>query len=185
MKAIKPVFSIYKTVVLGQLPRTFLELKNEIEKSRMDCLDDLETMMSNPAFYVSPTRTEVDTVLVSGNDLLCMGNWVQIEDVISQALECGLELCPPELGPALFLQHRSVGWRTIMMKLINGYVFDLTSCKEDLNPSTDGWSRDEKPLFQEDNYGPEIPLLTRTELSGGTTGYTKNLVFVRPRVAWW
>ncbi len=174
---IRPVFSTYKTITLGKCPKNFQELKKEIEVRNTECSSCIEEMVRSPEFTISATEKKVELVLATGKDLLCAGNWVQKKDVISQALKCGLELCPPEVGPALFLQHRLYEYMTIAMTPIKGSCFVLSTYCENLSPSTDGMSRDEKPIFQEEKYGPRIPFLMADNHKGASA--THPFVFVR------
>lgn len=56
-------------------------------------------------FIASDTETEVDLVVLSVEDL-GFRHKVNRGDIYTKAIELGLQLCPPEVGPQLCLQYK-------------------------------------------------------------------------------
>jgi len=102
--------------------------------------------VSSPSFTVSATEIELKLVKFSVAEL-GFPKGATGADIYARAKEQGLDLCPPEVGPCLFLgpQDRSRGWSMAMMAMepirardgvpcvwgiLNEYEggFDLTLC---------------------------------------------------------
>jgi hypothetical protein len=61
-------------------------------------------IMEHPSFTTANTEMEVDLVAVEAEDLNCEPH-ATLREFYDRAMELGLELCPPEVGPQLRLQY--------------------------------------------------------------------------------
>jgi hypothetical protein len=102
-----PVFSVWKTIKLGTGLKTADDFRNAINSAGakidlpryLNNLDLLDKSVSD----VANEEIEVDLVKISVNQLMDGG--AEWQNVIMKALNLGLRLCSPEVGPQLLLQY--------------------------------------------------------------------------------
>ena len=97
-------FPVWQTIELGMYKAAVGLVKAALDSGHLIVGSALD-LMANPTFPLAHAAMEVDLVSVSVADLgfttrtpLC---WVY-----ERARQLGLQLCPPEVGPQLLLQHR-------------------------------------------------------------------------------
>ncbi len=119
-------FVVWKTIKLGtDSLKTAADFRQAIESRGMRT-GWASNLMSQPAFSVAAKETEINLVAISPADL-GLPDGVNLQTIYSRARELGLELCPPEVGPRLRLEHADQPegeWLFIAMKPIadtNGY----------------------------------------------------------------
>jgi hypothetical protein len=97
---------IWKTITLGTYP-TVNAIRSAIDDSPypIGLGDSVDEAMGRPAFAFTKTKLELDLVLVSVADLGFAEDGASLLDVYHRAIAIGLELCPPDLGPALRLSY--------------------------------------------------------------------------------
>jgi hypothetical protein len=97
---------IWKTITLGEY-RTVNALRSAIENSPcpIGLSDSVDEAIGRPNFPFTTAKRELDLVVVSGTDLGFSEDGASLLDVYNRALAIGLELCPPDLGPALRLNY--------------------------------------------------------------------------------
>jgi hypothetical protein len=61
--------------------------------------------LARPAFTVSPSKVDVDLVVLSVGQLGFDAEGASYAEIHARAAQLGLELCPPEVGPQLRLQY--------------------------------------------------------------------------------
>jgi len=92
--------------------QNFNEAINEAGKvsTRIHTKNYAQKILLNPAFTVNTNRQKIDLVYACVTDLNLSGAGEKIEKIYTRAKEYGLELCPAEVGPRLYLQLINYGW---------------------------------------------------------------------------
>lgn len=67
--------------------------------------DSVDEAIGRPAFPFTRTKVDLDLVAVSVAELGFPEDGGSIADIYAHARSIGLELCPPDLGPALRLKY--------------------------------------------------------------------------------
>ncbi len=101
----RPVFQIWKTIKLGTGPLTADEFCKVLAKSGFGISDWARDILGKPGFTVAAKEQEIDLVVVSVKEL-GFPDGARRDQIYERAKEYGLELCPPEVGPQLRLQHK-------------------------------------------------------------------------------
>jgi hypothetical protein len=174
-----PVFPTWTKVILGTGSKTLEDFQRDLRDAGREHRDINEScvipIFRSSKFIMLTERIEVSIVKVEPKDLGFKGHWVDKEDLpefFERAFDCGLEICPIETGPQIYVQAGDLPeWLTIAMEPIKirdygRVVFDITH-RPPQREYYEGYSRDEKPLDD----GPIVdyggPLLT-------IEGYYKN-----------
>jgi len=101
---VPPEFAVWKTIKLGTGLKNADDFRKAIKKGGMRIGDWSNDILRKPAFKVSKTEIELDLVNVSVREL-GFKQGAKRSDIITKALELGLQLCPSEVGPQLRLQY--------------------------------------------------------------------------------
>lgn len=98
-------FKVWKTIKLGTGLHTADDFKYALKEGGFHFSLWTEDIFNKSAFTVATKETEADLVVVSGSDL-GFNDRTTREEIYKRALELGLELCPPEVGPQLRIQYK-------------------------------------------------------------------------------
>lgn len=98
------VFKVWKTITLGAFANSFA-LRNALDAAGCGIGDLAEEILARPAFILASSKTEVDLVAVSADDLGLAVESASLKDIYSRAENLGLGLAPAEVGPELRLQY--------------------------------------------------------------------------------
>lgn len=94
----------WKTIVIGN-HRTAIALRDALVR-RNNCIGELAAQMLRlPTFTLSTAHASIDLSVVAVSQLGLRSNHVSLAEVHAHAMELGLDLCPPEVGPRLRLQY--------------------------------------------------------------------------------
>jgi hypothetical protein len=128
---------IYRTFPEGKVERYDIEIGGKTASEYTTALTEKHIQISNyatqllesPDFVTLPSGERAALVRLTVGDL-GFTNGATTDEIYQKAQEWGLELCPPEVGPALRLQYSGSDWVRIAMKQItdrdgNPSVFDL------------------------------------------------------------
>ena len=99
-------FPIWKVVKLGIGLKTADDFRRAFKTACSIIGESANDIIGRAAFFVSKFKKQVDTVIVSPADLGFKYNTSR-SNIYKRAIELGLELCPPELGPQLCLQTKN------------------------------------------------------------------------------
>lgn len=108
-------------LTLGTL-KTADDYRKAITAAGMKIGDWTKDIMSKPEFKIAETQTELELVRVSVGDL-GFNKPARYDEICARAKELGLDLCPPEVGPALRLAYKDQPmneWLRIAMESIRG-----------------------------------------------------------------
>ena len=97
-----PITSIWKTPTIGTIPRD--KFIPTLKERNMNVNDWSADMMKQNAFTVVEQEQQIDLVNISVREL-GFDRATHYDAICARAKELGLELCPPEVGPQLRLQH--------------------------------------------------------------------------------
>lgn len=97
--------AVWKTIKLDTGPKTADDFCKVFKQNGCKIGDYGKNILCKPAFTVGKTETEVDLVVVSVAELDFKDGATQ-KDIYKRALELGLYVCPPEVGPQLRLQYK-------------------------------------------------------------------------------
>jgi hypothetical protein len=97
------VFPVWKTVKLG-VYKTAEAYRAALEASKHRCGEWVTDLFGKPACHCASEETDVDLAVVSVDDL-GFKQGALYSEVCEKAQTLGLELCPPEVGPALRLAY--------------------------------------------------------------------------------
>lgn len=86
--------------------KTKEQLRQELEQAGVTVTALAEDMMRNPDFATLQTAQMHDIVRLKVDDIVLSSDYPTTDQLYKRAQELGLELCPPELGPQLRLQHK-------------------------------------------------------------------------------
>jgi hypothetical protein len=97
---------IWRTITLGEYPN-LNAVRSAIDNSPCPTGlgDSVDEAIGRPAFLFTKTKVELDLVVVSTVDLGFPEDGAPLLDIYNRALAIGLQLCPPDLGPALRLSY--------------------------------------------------------------------------------
>jgi hypothetical protein len=98
-------WQIWKTIKLGTGIKDGVGFCTEIGKIGGRVGDWARDILSQKAFTVATTEEEIDLVVVSVAEL-GFKEGARYDTICSRAVELGLELCPAEVGPQLWLQYQ-------------------------------------------------------------------------------
>lgn len=129
--AVPPTYTVWKTITLGT-HKDLKALKAALKTAKCKVSDYANDLLGKPAFTLASEQTEVDLVVRSVKELGFEGNATYAQ-ICAKAVELGLELCPPEVGPQLRLQYKDQPrdeWLRIAMEAITDsggyrYVFGV------------------------------------------------------------
>lgn len=99
-------FPIWKVVKLGIGLKTADDFRRAFKTALCMIGVSANDIIGRAAFIVSKLKKEVNTVIVSPADLGFKYNTSR-SNIYKRAIELGLKLCPPELGPQLCLQTKN------------------------------------------------------------------------------
>jgi hypothetical protein len=94
---------VWKRITLGS-HQGVNALRNALDAARVHVGDSAGEILGRPAFQFSPTRMDVDLVVVSVSEL-GFEDSTPLADIYRRAGELGLELCPAEVAPLLRLHY--------------------------------------------------------------------------------
>jgi hypothetical protein len=94
---------VWKRITLGAY-KGVNSLRRALEAARVRIGDSADEILGRPAFHVSPTKQDVDLVVVSVAEL-GFPNGARLAEIHRRAGELGLELCPAEAAPLLRLAY--------------------------------------------------------------------------------
>ena len=116
-------FHVLRTIKFGGTEhKTFEDFRGALKEARCHINDWAYDILGSPDFTAATEESEVDLVAVSVAEL-GFQNGASRSDIYMRALELGLELCPPEVGPQLCLQYKAQPmdeWLLIGMEPIAG-----------------------------------------------------------------
>jgi hypothetical protein len=112
-------FPVWKTIKLGTYKNPAALLK-AMKKGGFIIGEWANDIIHQPAFTVSPKKTEVELVKITVDDLGFKKGATR-KDIYKNAFKLGLELCPNEVGPQLRLQYKDqpyLEWLLVAMEPI-------------------------------------------------------------------
>jgi len=128
---------IYTSFPEGKLQKYHIEIggktkdqyETELKSKNIVVGSYAQNLLDSPDFITSKTIEGTDLVRLTVGDL-GFANGATTEEIYTKAETLGLELCPPEVGPALRLSYLGDDWMLIAMKQIRDrdgdpYVFYL------------------------------------------------------------
>ena len=132
-------FPVWRTIKLGTGLKTADDFRKALADNGFKVSDWANDILGQPAFTAATEEIEVDLVVVS-NAELGFEKGAKLKDTYARAKELGLELCSPEVGPQLRLQHENQPrgeWLLIAMEPIADsdgglYVFNVRHGGADL-----------------------------------------------------
>jgi hypothetical protein len=97
---------IWKTITLGEY-RNVKAVRSAADSSPcpIGLGDSVDEAIGRPAFPFTKTKLELDLVVTSVADLGFPEDGASLLDIYDKAIALGLELCPPDLGPALRMSY--------------------------------------------------------------------------------
>jgi hypothetical protein len=98
------VASTWKTITLGTHP-TVSALRDALRQRRIRIGDLAGEMLRLPTFRLNAVATRIDLSIATAMQLGLGSNHASFAQVHAHAMERGLGLCPPEVGPQLRLQY--------------------------------------------------------------------------------
>jgi hypothetical protein len=98
-------FSVWKTIRLGTGLKTVDDFRHALKDNGDRIGNWGNDILGKLAFTVSDTETEVNLVVTSVAELGFKDGATRA-DIYKRAVELGLELCSPEVGPQLRLQYK-------------------------------------------------------------------------------
>jgi hypothetical protein len=94
----------WKTIVTGNY-RTAIALRDALVRRNI-CIGELAAQMLRlPTFTLSTAHTSIDLSVITVSQLGLRSNRTSFAGVHAHAMELGLDLCPPEVGPQLRFQN--------------------------------------------------------------------------------
>jgi hypothetical protein len=112
-------FPMWKTIKLGTY-KDADDLLKTMKKKGVLIGEWANDIIHQPAFTVSPKKTNVELVKATVDDLGFKKGAAR-KDIYKSALKLGLELCPNEVGPQLRLQYKDqpyLEWLLVAMEPI-------------------------------------------------------------------
>ena len=98
-------FNVWKTITLG-LHESSGGYRKALRSHKCQVSNWACTILDDPTFTCATQALEVDLVIVFVARLGFRGG-ASLSDIYTRAQERGLELCPPEVGPALRLAYKN------------------------------------------------------------------------------
>ncbi|MBV8510947.1 MAG: hypothetical protein JOZ94_00280 [Xanthobacteraceae bacterium] len=97
---------IWKTIALGEY-RDVSSLRSAFDNSpcHVRIGVSVDEAIGRPTFPFAQSKVELDLVVVSVDELGFPEDGASLEAIYARALSIGLDLCPPDLGPALRLNY--------------------------------------------------------------------------------
>jgi hypothetical protein len=99
-----PDIPIWKTITLGTHDSAS-SLREALNAAGCRIGQLAGEALARPAFTVSPSKVDVDLVILSVGQLGFDAEGASYGEIHARAAQLGLELCPPEVGPQLRLQY--------------------------------------------------------------------------------
>ncbi|MBI2099358.1 hypothetical protein HYT45_03025 [Candidatus Uhrbacteria bacterium] len=109
VKAVERFFPIWKTLRLGTGLKTAADFRGALQDSGHRIGEWASDILGKCSFKASLIEMEVDLVVTTVAEL-GFKNGATRENIYKRALEFGLKLCPPEVGPQLRLQYTDQPW---------------------------------------------------------------------------
>ncbi|MGP8199336.1 MAG: hypothetical protein ACLQU4_07530 [Limisphaerales bacterium] len=122
-----PNFKTFRTLKLGTGISDGDGFRKALKEAEFSIGDLANDILGKPAFTASPEAKEVELVIVSVAEL-GFKKAATRKDIYARAIECGLVLCPAEVGPQLRLQYTDQPkgeWLFIGMEPIDVAVLDI------------------------------------------------------------
>jgi hypothetical protein len=126
-KAPAPNFKTFRTLKLGTGIPDADGFRKALKEAGFSVGDLANDLLGKPAFTVSSEAKEIELVILSVAEL-SFKNSATRKDIYARAIECGLALCPAEVGPQLRLQYTNQPkgeWLFIGMEPIDVAVLDI------------------------------------------------------------
>jgi hypothetical protein len=105
-------------------------IREALDAARMRVGDSADEILGRPTLPYSKMKIELDLVVVTAADLGFPTGSTPVADIYRRAVQFGLDLCPPEVGPQLRLQYanQSLGeFLHIAMHPVATYYGDPTN----------------------------------------------------------
>jgi hypothetical protein len=96
--------AIWKTIALGT-HRNVDALRGALRRANCRIGDVADEILDQPAFMTSPTKSDVDLVMLSVAEMGFAANGASLAQIYGRAMLLGLELSPAEVAPQLRLQY--------------------------------------------------------------------------------
>jgi len=112
--------TVWKTIKLGTRHKTADDFRTAFQAVGCYIADGAHDILRSAAFQTAEQETEINIIVTSVAGL-GFQRFATYEEICARARELGLELCPPEVGPQLRLQHLtqpSINWLYIAMEPI-------------------------------------------------------------------
>jgi len=97
-------FAIWRTIHLGSF-KTVQDLRQALLDASCRIGDWANDLLGQSAFKLVAEETDADLVVVSVGELGFKDGATR-KEIYERAIQLGLELCPPEIGPQLRLQYK-------------------------------------------------------------------------------
>jgi len=105
---------VWKTIIVGNL--TVAELRNALRDKKGGIGLTPAALQTFDASLIAP-KAEIDLVVVTAKEI-GFPDGATREEIYAKAIELGFKLCPPEVGPLVWLEH--YGKQTACEKLTIG-----------------------------------------------------------------
>jgi len=96
--------AVWKTIVVGNY-RSAIAVRDALVARRIGIGDLAGQMLRLPAFTLMPRSISIDLSVLSAGQLVQRSDGATFAEIHAHAIELGLELCAPEVGPQLRLQY--------------------------------------------------------------------------------
>ena len=97
--------AVWKTIIVGSY-RSAIALRDALVKQRIRIGDVAGQMMRLPDFTVTNASARIDLSVLTVGQLVRRSDGATFAEIHAHAVELGLKLCAPEVGPQLRLQYR-------------------------------------------------------------------------------
>lgn len=95
---------VWKTIVVGSY-RSSIALRDALVARRIWIGDLAGQMLRLPAFKLTPALARVELSVLTAGQLVHRSHGASFAEIHAHAVDLGLELCAPEVGPQLRLQY--------------------------------------------------------------------------------
>jgi hypothetical protein len=96
--------AVWKTIVVGSYG-TSIALRDALVARQIRIGDLAGQMLRLPTFTLMPAHANVDLSVMTAGQLVHRPDGATFAEIHAHAIELGLELCAPEVGPQLRLQY--------------------------------------------------------------------------------
>ena len=96
--------AVWKTIVIGNY-RSAIAVREALIERRIGIGDLAGQMLRLPTFTLLPSSIGIDLSVLTAGQLVHRSDGATFAEIHAHAIELGLELCAPEVGPQLRLQY--------------------------------------------------------------------------------